>query len=97
MRTDYSIKVTKHYVSRFRKRIARSKRIEYFANEAYICGDAPEGVDDTRLRTFLLDKENLHGNECVLKVYKGFVHVFDSLTNVAVTVYKVPKLKSMCE
>ena len=92
---NYCIPITSHYRKRYRERIARSKRIELFATEAFYLGEEPDGLNDTYLRNYLEEKENLYGYSCVLKVHKGFVHVFDSNNNTAVTVYRVPKLKPM--
>ena len=91
----YCIRITDHYRDRFRQRIARSKRIELFATEAYYLGKEPKGLDDSCLRNYLEDIENYHNRCCLLKVYKGFVHVFDDTKNVAVTVYRIPKFKTV--
>lgn len=89
----YCVPISEHYRQRYRERIARSKRIELFATEAFYLGREPDLVEDSLLRKHLEEKENLHSYSCVLKIHKGFVHVFDSLENVAVTVYKIPRLR----
>ncbi len=89
----YCVRVTDHYKDRFRERVARSKRIELFATEAFYLGEKPKGLNDSRLRGRLEKLENCYGDNYILKTHKGFVHVFDSAENVAVTVYKMPKLK----
>lgn len=91
----YCIDITEHYRERFRQRIARSKRIELFATEAYYLGKEPKGLDNSMLRNYLESIEEYHDHECILKVYKGFVHVFDGAENAAITVYRIPKFKTI--
>ena len=91
----YCIGITDHYRDRFRERIARSKRIELFATEAFYLGKEPKGLDNSMLRNHLEKIEDNYNHDCMLKVYKGFVHVFDEADNTAVTVYRVPKLKAI--
>lgn len=41
-----AVRVSKHYRDRYRQRIARSKRIDFFANEAFEKGDDIEMIKD---------------------------------------------------
>ena len=90
MAMNNSIYVSEHYVDRFRERIARTKRIEKFANDAYEFGQTENSVDNKRFRKYLKNIENKHKHTCAFRVYKGFVHVFDAFTATAITVYRIP-------
>ena len=90
LKMNNGIHISSHYNDRYRERIARTKRIEKFANDAYIFGRAIDNVQDTRLRKYLIHIDENHDKDCTLRVYKGFIHVFDALTLTAITVYRVP-------
>lgn len=85
-----SINISNHYVHQYRKRIARTKRVEKFANDAYNLGDLVNDIGDRRFRKYLNNKEENHKHTCTFRVYKGFIHVFDAFTATAITVYRVP-------
>lgn len=87
----YLVHVSDHYRKRYRERIAKSSRIDMFATTAYYCGNSPVCIPDSRVRNYLESKENEYGDSFVLRIYNGFVHVFNEADNIAVTVYKLPK------
>lgn len=87
----YLVQVSDHYKKRYRERIAKSSRIDMFATTAYYCGSSPLSVSDSRVRNYLEGKENEYGDSFVLRIYNGFVHVFNEADNIAITVYKLPK------
>lgn len=85
-----SINISSHYAEQYRKRIARTKRVEKFANDAFNFGNPVNNIEDKRFRKYLNNKEANHKHTCALRVYKGFIHVFDAFTATAITVYRVP-------
>ena len=85
-----NIQISEHYADRFRKRIARTDRIEKFANEAYMHGESMDEVSDARLRKYLKNKDEEYSCTSIYRVYKGFIHVFNAFTATAITVYRVP-------
>ena len=84
------ITVSDHYADRFRERIARTKRIEKFANDAYEFGQTENTVDNKCFRKYLNNIENKYEHTSTFRIYKGFVHVFDAITATAITVYRIP-------
>ena len=84
------INISDHYADRFRKRIARTKRIEKFANDAYEFGQTENNIDNKRFRKYLKNIENKYKHTCAFRIYKGFVHVFDAFTATTITVYRIP-------
>ena len=86
-----SIQISEHYNNRFRERIARTKRVEKFANDAFEYGTTLNEVNDIRLQKYLKNISAKYHHICDYRIYKGFVHVFDVFTMTAITVYRVPK------
>ena len=84
------ISVSSHYVDRFRERIARTKRIEKFANDAYEFGQTENSVGNKSFRKYLNNIDDKYNHTCAFRIYKGFVHVFDAFTATAITVYRIP-------
>lgn len=91
MTMNSNIYISEHYVDRFRERIARTKRIEKFANDAYTFGETANTIEDKRFRKYLNNVEKKYSHTCAFRIYKGFVHVFDAFTATAITVYRVPR------
>ena len=85
-----NIAISDHYAKRFRQRVARTKRIEKFAKDAYMLGEEVDSVADKRFRKYLENIETRYWHTCSLRTHKGYIHVFDALTATAITVYRVP-------
>ncbi len=85
------VRISEHYVDRFRERIAHTRRIEKFANDAYAFGKTENTIEDKRFRKYLNNIGNKYNHICAFRIYKGFVHVFDAFTATAITVYRVPR------
>ena len=84
------IRITDHYNDRFRERIAKTKRIEKFATDAYTLGESDNSTKNKNLKKHLQAVMKNHGDTCVFRIYKGFIHIFDDITKTAITVYRVP-------
>ena len=84
-KTTY-VHVTKHFKERFRERQAKTKRIRFFAQKAYVYGTPLSEVDKDKYFSELVDKEVTSQSEAV--VYKGFVYWFKG--NSAITLYALP-------
>ena len=81
------VELTKHYIKRFRKRIARTDRFELFAEEALQNGKVLSEAKSSRYVKKLKYKEIVNGSTAIL--YKGCVHWFRG--NVAITLYPLPQ------
>ena len=90
MNSSSFVPVSRHYKKRYSKRIANSSRIEKFATEALSSGKAINEVGDARYRRYLHNIEAKYNHSCIIRIYQGFVHIFDSLTMTAITVYRAP-------
>lgn len=80
------IEVTKHFVKRFRERVARSGRAALFAERAYLYGYSLGAITDKELRLYLSNSEADHCTSA--RVYQNFVYWFCG--NRAITVYCLP-------
>lgn len=78
--------VTNHFRERFRQRQARTKRIEVFAERAFLDGTNPSSFEFKRFAKQLTKKEAAYGS--VAKIYNGFVYWF--FGNRAITIYPLP-------
>ena len=83
------IKVSEHFVQRYKERVCnKTKRVEIFANRAYCFGDTPDKISSGILRAYLQNKERENGSNC--RIYHGFVYWF--IDGTATTVYAMPKI-----
>jgi len=89
-----TISLTRHFKIRFRKRLAHSKRIQLFAERAFCYGQNVDEISDYRVRNYLKTKESIHENTSMLKLYNGFVYVFDKAARVAITIYRLPNFST---
>lgn len=87
-----SIEITKHYKKRFRKRVARTSRIERFAEEAFWGGKKLNLAKDSRIRQKYSNIIEEYGSEYSYILYNNFIHIF--YTNTAITVYPANIKKS---
>lgn len=79
---------TRHYEHRFAERVSRkSKRWEWFAQQAYEAGKRLEDIRNSAFRYFLASHEAVYGGEA--RVYAGCVYWF--IGEAVVTVYQVPR------
>lgn len=77
--------ITKHFRKRFRKRVARTSRIQEFVDCAFYQGKTARDIKDSILATAFLDKEAASGSS--VRIYHGFAYWF--CENRAVTVYSI--------
>lgn len=90
----YSPHHSKHSKTRFRQRVARTKRDDLFLNRAYCEGLPKERVKDARLRRYMASQELRHDNDRIMLLYQNFIYVFNMFTGEAITVYKAPRFTS---
>ena len=79
--------MTKHYRERFFKRQARTKRIEWFTQQAYDYGLEPSDFEYKEYEDMLERKEKVYGS--IAKIYHGFIYWF--VDNRAITIYPLPR------
>lgn len=85
---ENGVACTRHYEQRFAERVSRkSKRWEWFAQQAYEVGKRLEDIRNSAFRYFLASHEAVYGGEA--RVYAGCVYWF--VGGAVVTVYQVPR------
>jgi hypothetical protein len=78
--------LTKHYIDRFFERQAKTKRISYFTEMAFISG---KDVTETKYGQFAKQLEYKEGiYNSIAKIYNGFIYWF--VDNRAITIYPLP-------
>ncbi len=82
-----NIVITKHFARRFRKRVAHTSRVAFFAERAYRYGRRVEDINHRDLLFKLAHNESLYN--ATAYIYNNFVYWFDQ--NTAVTVYALPQ------
>ena len=92
MMTDNAIKISSHYYLRFRERVAKTKRVEWFAKEAYVNGRTGKDIRNAQFRNYLCRIENKYRHVCAIFIYKGYIHIYDAFTGTAITVFRVPNV-----
>ena len=90
--TDNAIKISSHYYLRFRERVAKTKRVERFAKEAYANGCTDKDIRNAQFRNYLCRIENKYRHVCAIFIYKGYIHIYDAFTGTAITVFRVPNV-----
>ena len=81
------VELTKHFKKRFSRRVARTKRIGLFTEEALRYGKELSEVESSKYARKLKNKEMVYGTTA--RLYRGFVYWFKE--DVAITVYPIPQ------
>ena len=82
------VTVSKHYKKRYRDRVAKTSRIEYFAEKAFYEGTNLKTSKDSRIRKIIQNEEEYRDDKYHHYQYiahSGFLHIF--CNNCAITVY----------
>ena len=82
-----TVNVTEHFEKRFKQRVAHSKRILQYADDAYCFGKPISEVKYNRLAKKLGWKSRINGSTA--RVYANCVYWFRG--NTAITVYPIPQ------
>lgn len=80
------VKLTKHFIKRFRKRVAHTDRVADFAERAYHDGWTTDDIKDKSLLFMLSGSEVAHGSS--VRIYQNFAYWFHQ--GYAITVYRLP-------
>ena len=80
--------LTNHFKERFRQRIANTKRIEYFTEQAYCSGKTLGDIKSGPLAKMMKNNNSDSVNR-EAKIYANCIYWFAD--NVAITVYPIPQ------
>ena len=79
--------MTLHFRKRFRQRVAKTKRLQEYADNAYLFGKPLDEIKCNRFAKELGWKSRINGSTA--KVYSNCVYWFRD--NIAITVYPIPQ------
>lgn len=82
-----SVEMSEHFQERFRQRVAKTKRMQIFAERAYFYGKPVDSLQDSQFAEQLSKKEQEY--QCSAKIYNNVVYWFHG--NKAITLYPVPQ------